>query len=104
MASNLALDLAVTRRHLAALDPECDRHIFAGFHKTTAVKRPALHLVGTLNQHAAELERMQLNGYGIYVTVNGMAGHRRRKSEIAKVRSCWAERDGPGKRLPLAAS
>ena len=56
---------------------------------------------GSLTEHAAELDRLNQAGAGIFVTVNGTDGKGRKKSNIASLRAWWTDLDDKDAREPL---
>lgn len=63
-----------------------------------------VHLFGRFCEVVDKLDAFQRRGYGVHVTVNAMKGQRRRKSDVLIARAVWAERDEPGRALPLRPS
>jgi hypothetical protein len=100
----LSLDLAQAARHLACLDAEDVRHIFAALPEAPGSPASARQYFGRLAEVAATLELKQRSGCGVFVTVNAMQGRRRRRSDVSRIRALWVERDRPGPPLPLTPS
>jgi RepB DNA-primase from phage plasmid len=100
----IKIDADQAARHLELLDPSTDNFIFAAFADVKGTGRAPWHRLSKLVEALPALDRMQSNGYGIFVAVNDFHGTKRRKQEIARVRSVWCERDAPGKCLPLKPS
>jgi hypothetical protein len=98
------IDREQAQRHLALLDPAAECFLFAGFPDPVNLKGPAAHQLGRLDDVLVELEAWQAHGYGVFVTVNATQGARRRRQDVARVRAIWAERDEPGRALPLRPS
>lgn len=103
-ATPVAIDRASARAHLALLAAPGTAHIFCAIPEAPGTRAPIRHLVGPLDALAGTLDRLNRQGCGIFVTVNAMSGRRRRNADVAAIRALWAERDGPGPALPLAAS
>lgn len=101
---HLPIDRQQARLHLELLASATQDHIFAVFpERADCVIRPR-HLFGRFADLAPALERYQTAGAGIFVTVNAMRGRRRRTGEVCAIRAVFAERDRPGRTLPLAPS
>lgn len=98
------IDLETARRHLAALEGPETSHIFICVPEARGAKGSVQHVYGPLEAVRGRLETEQHAGCGIFVTVNAMAGRRRLKADVTRVRALWIERDGPGPDLPLAPS
>lgn len=49
---------------------------------------------GTLEEHAAALERFNDQGAGVYVTINETDGRGRKAENITRVRAAWVDLDG----------
>lgn len=97
------IDWDEAARHLNTLDPVARGHILLA--TDDQGDRRVAHLVGSLARHSARLQHLQRDGYGIHVTVNAMAGNRRRAADVTKIRAVWAELDGPARRpWPLMPS
>jgi hypothetical protein len=100
----IKIDADQASRHLTLLDPLADEFIFAAFTDVKGSARAPWHRLGKLVDVLPALERMQNSGYGVFVAVNDFHGAKRRKQQIARVRSVWCERDVPGTSLPLEPS
>ena len=98
------IDFDQAARHLAALDKPGIRFLFAMFPEAPGTLGPVRHLLGMLAAVRADLQNAQRHGCGVFVTINAMAGQRRRKTDVTSIRSLWCERDQPGRRLPLPSS
>jgi hypothetical protein len=91
-------------RFLKSLDPEATSFTFQTFDdveievdgKVTKRKDQKLVRVlnGTLEQHTAELARLNAQGAGIYVTVNETNLEGRKKANIVRVRAVFVDLDG----------
>ena len=99
---NLSPDLEQARRFLTLLDEQAQRFTFQTFDDGKSGKDRALTRVfhGTLEQHAAELARLQRRGAGVFVTVNRTDLQGRRLANITGARVAFMEDDGAGV-LPL---
>jgi hypothetical protein len=105
--SDLRLDREAAAAHLAALDEDGTSFIFALIPEASWCPYPrhwVRHLYGTLAEIAGQLDRAQQEGCAVHVTVQAMAGRRRRKAEVSRIRAVWCERDQPGKSLSLLPS
>lgn len=98
------IDFETARRHIAALEGPETPHIFVCVPEARGAKGRVQHVYGPLEAVRGRLETEQRAGCGIFVTVNAMAGRRRLKVDVTRVRALWIERDGPGPDLPLAPS
>ena len=90
-------DLEEAARFLAALDPEAKTWTFQTFDDDADRKdnkRFARVLIGTLDQHAAELERLNNEGAGVFVTINETDGKGRTTDNIIRVRAVFLDLDG----------
>lgn len=69
-------------------------HTFQTFDDSPA-KRPELvrTLHGTLNEHREELKRLNMQGAGVFFTVNETDGKGRRNENIVRVRALFADFD-----------
>ncbi len=94
----LSPDLTEAKRFLNLLDEDTDTHVFQTFDDRKDRKDPSLTrvLIGTIEQHRAELCRLNQLGAGIFVTVNATDGTGRSKKNITRVRAIWQEQDRPG--------
>lgn len=83
-------------RFLVALDPEATSFTFQTFddNKQRKDKRLVLVLHGTLAEHCFELQRLNEQGAGIFVTVNETDGKGRKKENIVRVRAAFVDLDG----------
>ena len=91
------------QQHLTTLDPEENNFIFQTFPDIDVSDPKSLTrvLYGTLDAHWDELVNLNAQGAGVYVTVNAMAGKRRRKTDARRLRAFWVEDDGEALPLPL---
>ena len=85
----LSPDLEEAERHLMLLDEGCETWIFQVFDDDKRRKDKALArvLIGTLEEHVAELTRLNRLGAGIFVTVNRMAGAKRGNAQVVGLRA-----------------
>lgn len=83
-------------RFLTALDPEATSFTFQTFDDNKERKDRKLAVVrhGTLIEHWAELQRLNEQGAGIFVTVNETDGSGRKKANIIRVRAVFVDLDG----------
>lgn len=90
----LAVDLDQAQRFLNALEPE-GAFTFQTF-DDSAAKRGAMAQVfqGSLTQHRRTLERLNLDGAGVFVTVNAGDGQGRKAENITRVRALYVDLDG----------
>jgi hypothetical protein len=88
-------------RFLALLDPTATRFTFQSFDDAKSRKdgRLARILHGTLDEHFAELARLNARGAGIFVTINETDFKGRTIANITRVRALFADFDG-GAALP----
>lgn len=93
--SRLKPDLTIAQRFLDALEPR-GRFTFQTFQDCKGSKNPALSRVlhGELDEHAAELERLQRLGAGVFVMVNKGDGKGRSASNVTRVRAHFVDLDG----------
>lgn len=56
---------------------------------------------GTLDENAAEIEKLNAAGAGIFVTVNGTDGQGRKKANVTQGRAWWADLDAKDAALPF---
>lgn len=93
----LSPDLEEAERHLMLLDEGCATWIFQVFDDDKRRKDKALArvLIGTLEEHVAELTRLNRLGAGIFVAVNRMAGAKRGNAQVVGLRALWREMDQP---------
>jgi hypothetical protein len=97
-------NLAAAARFLTLLDEETDEFTFATFDddQTRNDSKLARTLIGTLDQHAAELARLNRAGAGVFVTVNATDGRGRKRENVTRVRAFWQEADqGDEPPLPI---
>lgn len=89
---NLQPNLAMAQAFLDALEPN-GRFIFQTFDDSPAKRGHLARILhGTLAEHAAELQRLNEAGAGIFVMVN--AGTARNKPGVTRVRSYFVDLDG----------
>ena len=95
-------DLDESSRFLTLLDESASFFTFQVFDDRKPQRRELSRILhGPLEQHSAELKRLNDLGAGIYITVNETDGKGRKLDNILRVRALWLEDDGNGKRLPL---
>jgi hypothetical protein len=89
-------DLTEAARFLTALDPTATKFCFQTFDDSKARRDRTLTKIlhGTLAEHAAELERLNQKGAGIFVTVNETDGAGRMNENITRVRALYVDLDG----------
>lgn len=87
-------------RFLTLLDEEADEFTFVTFNDDQTRKDPGLtrQLIGTFEQHTAELARLNQAGAGVFVTVNATDGAGRKTENVTGVRAVFVDLDG----APLA--
>lgn len=91
---NLTPLLSDAERFLTALDSEATAWTFQTFDdKPTKDSNLIRQLHGTLEQHAAELTRLNNQGAGVFVTIQETDLTGRDKSHIQRVRACFADFD-----------
>ncbi|MBZ9718548.1 phage/plasmid primase, P4 family [Mesorhizobium sp. AD1-1] len=89
-------DLHEAELFLSKLDPEATSFTFQTFDEDkgrddrTLVKT----LSGSFRQHKAELERLNKQGAGVFVTVNETNGKGRKTADIVRVRAVFVDLDG----------
>ena len=81
------------QRFLRWLDPSTDTFAFRCFHETDRT-RPAVKLWGTLDQHWQQLDRLNRDGYGVFVTVNETDGEGVKRKNVTRVRCGVVDWDG----------
>jgi hypothetical protein len=104
---NLTIDLPEAERFLTLLDEEAEAFTFQTFadspkdqakEKERKAKGVPLLLAhtfnGTLEQHAAKLERYNCMGAGVFVTVNRTDLKGRKADNVKAVRAVFADTDG----------
>jgi len=102
-----ALDAEQVQRFLAALDPTAERFIFQTFDDGPEKRRKmARTLPGTLADLHTTLAGLNQQGAGVFVTINEVAGDRRKAENVARVRAVFADFDhtAPPDLLPLPPS
>ena len=90
------IDLDMAERFLKRLDPDAAFFTFQTFDDNQDRKSKSLVRVlhGTLAHDASALKRLNDNGAGIFVTING-TNHRGRKAKnIVRIRALWVDLDG----------
>ncbi len=93
------------RDHVAALAGSPGAVVtFQTFDDDKGRRDPTLaHVLrGTLNEHAAELERLNGLGAGIFITVNGTDGRGRAKENVVSVRAGFTDSDSGPTTVPYA--
>lgn len=92
----LKADLSEAHRFLKRLDPDAATWTFQTFDDNADRKdrRLARVMHGTLEQHGAELTRLQSQGAGIYVTVNETDGKGRTAKNVTRARAVFVDLDG----------
>ena len=90
-------DLKVAERYLTLLDESADQFTFQTFDDLKSRKDPSLIKIlnGTLEQHAADMTRLQWRRAGVFVTVNETDGSGRKNENIKRIRAVWCEWDNP---------
>ena len=101
-------DLTQACAYLEALtgekNPAVTFQTFSDVKDQNAKKDPlAAVLHGTLDQHAAELTRLNEQGAGIFIMVNEGDGRGRSAENVVHVRALYADRDKRGARPPALA-
>jgi hypothetical protein len=100
-------ELALARAYLEALtgekNPAVTFQTFSDVKPKTGKDSLACWLHGTLDQHAAELERRNNRGAGIFIMVNEGDGRGRKAENVVHIRALYADRDRPGARPPALA-
>jgi Primase C terminal 2 (PriCT-2)/RepB DNA-primase from phage plasmid len=83
-------------RFLQCLDPTATSFSFQSFDddKERGDELLARVLHGSLDQHAAELERLNARGAGVFVTINATDDKGRCANNIVRVRAVFADLDG----------
>jgi hypothetical protein len=98
-------NLDEARRFLKRLDPNATVFTFATFTDTKEKPRPdplARIQTGTFEELAPWLERHNMLGAGVFVTVNETDGTGRKKENIVRIRALWQEADrGDEPELPV---
>jgi hypothetical protein len=93
--ANDTVQLDEARRFLEHLDPGARYFTFQTFDDSGDDKKSLLRVLnGTLNQHAAELIRLNNAGAGIFVTINETDGRGRKIENIERVRAVFIDLDG----------
>jgi putative DNA primase/helicase len=89
-------DLGEAARFLKLLDPTATKFEFRTFDDDKARKDKDLTrtFYGTLDQHAAELQRLNRKGAGVFVVVNQTDGKGRETENIVRVRAVYIDLDG----------
>ena len=102
-------NFADTEKHLKGIDPNPNtKFVFQTFddRKSESMngnnKRPQLTRViyGTLEASRSELERLNRNGAGIFVTINATKSGRRKKRDVVAIRGYFADLDGVEMKKP----
>ncbi len=76
------------------LNPDTNApHAFRAFHETDST-RPPRKLWGTLDEHFQTLDRLNRQGYGIFVTVNETDGRGVKRENVTRVRAAFVDWDG----------
>jgi DNA primase RepB-like protein len=89
-------DLAEAERHLKLIDPNATQFEFRTFDDDKKRKDKSLihTFYGTLAQHAANLQRLNSKGAGVFFTINETDGKGRKAANIIRVRAVFADLDG----------
>jgi putative DNA primase/helicase len=89
-------NLDQSQNFLECLDCNATTWTFQTFDDNAERKDKSLARIfnGTLDEHAAELTRLQQRGAGVFVTVNETDGKGRKRENIAKVRAFFLDLDG----------
>jgi len=108
-----AIDLNMAAQFLDTLAGRDAQHVFQTFCNNSSnegvnpkVKRKGINpnvLVGTLSQHAKQLERINQGESGIFVVINETNGGRK-AADVTRVRALFADWDVVGTGLPAIAS
>ena len=99
------IDLAEASRHCHLLDPATSSHIFAAFPEAPGAMHRPIQVFGRLDDVADTLKAAQKGGCGVFIAANRMHGTRRRKSEVARIRTVHRDVDQtPVPNLPLTPS
>lgn len=102
-----SLDVEQAQRFLAALDPAAERFVFQTFNDSPEKRRElARTLPGTLADLHTTLAGLNQQGAGVFVTINEVAGDRRKAENVTRVRAIFADFDNtaPPDVLPLPPS
>jgi len=96
-------DIEQARRFLSTLDEGTERFTFQTFDdlKSRGDKSLARVLHGTIEQHFAELARLNARGAGVFVMVQAGDFRGRGAVNVVRIRDLFQENDGDGKALPL---
>lgn len=95
-------DLAVAERFLQTLDPKANAF---DFRCIRGRDEPAPNRRGTLKKCADELKKLNIEGYGVYVTVNATDGKGRKNENIVRYRAVYGDFDQePTKPFPIPPS
>jgi uncharacterized protein (DUF927 family) len=110
---NHALDLSMAAQFLDTLAGKDAQHVFQTFCNNISnegdnpkIKREGIKpniLVGTLSQHAKQLERINKGESGVFVVINETNGGRK-ASDVTRVRALFADWDIVGTGLPAITS
>jgi hypothetical protein len=89
-------NIADAERFLALLDPAAERFEFRTFDDNKDRKNDNLTrtFYGTLAEHAAELQRLNNQGAGVFITINETDGIGRKTENIQRVRAVFIDLDG----------
>jgi putative DNA primase/helicase len=88
-------DLDEARRFLELLDPDAERFVLQTFDDGPQKSRSlAKTWLGTLDELASPLARLQGGGAGVFVTINSTVGGRRRPQDVERVRAGFVDLDG----------
>lgn len=98
-------NLFEAERFLTTLDPFETEWTFQTFTDSKPTPNPdplARVIIGSLDDVAAQLERLNNRGAGVFVTVNQTDGRGRKKENITAIRALWQEADrGDEPELPV---
>jgi hypothetical protein len=100
----LTPDLGEAARFLTLLDEGAEEFTFFTYDDNSSRKDRGLtcELIGTLDQHAAELTRLNRMGAAVCVAVNATDGRGRKGENVTRVRAVWQEADrGDEPELPV---
>lgn len=88
------MNQAETKKFLQALDSTTDKFTFQTFDEKGKNKALVRVLHGTFDQHAEQLEKLNKQGAGVYVTVNATDLKGRKADNVKRVRCVFADLDG----------
>jgi len=86
--------LKAAQTFLSQLDSDTNTFDFrAIWPKNKGKTRPVVNLRGSLDEHGAQLSKLNTEGHGIYVVVNKTDGKGIRAENVTKIRAVWADWD-----------